>query len=290
MKYTGRSYDKEYNAMIERVLHEGQFDYDPRAVYKSDKAPAHALSIFNHEIKITPDMVPLLFSKKVLVKKAIEEILWIWQKRSNVVKDLQDLDNHIWDDWKQEDGTIGKAYGYQLAKLVDDTGMNQVDNLIHNLKHNPDSRRHIVTLWNVEEGHEMALKPCVYETHWVVLGNKLHLKVYIRSNDLSLGQPFNSFQYFVLHKLIANEVGIEPGEIIFSITIPHIYDRHIITIKEQLRRFKRLNEVDPVSDKMITVEIDDVGFYDFSWDNIKIYNYERFGNEPLKRYHFEIAE
>lgn len=185
MKYVGTSYDKQYIELCERILNEGEFDKNPRPHY-DDGSPAYAKSIFNHEIKITPNQVPVLFSKKVYLKKAIEEILWIWQQRSNKVDDLKRLNNHIWDEWELDDGTIGKAYGYQLSKKVDDTNLNQVDHLIHNLKTNPESRRHIVTLWNVEEGHEMALKPCVYETQWVVLNEKLNLKVLIRSNDIAL--------------------------------------------------------------------------------------------------------
>lgn len=185
MKYTGISYDKQYIELCERILNEGVKDNQPRPHYE-DGTPAHAYSVFNHEIKINKNQVPVLFSKKVYLKKAIEEILWIWQQKSNKVSDLQKLNNHIWDEWKQKDGTIGKAYGYQLRKKVDNTNLNQVDNLIHKLKTDPESRRHIVTLWNIEDGHEMALKPCVYETQWVVMNNELHLKVLIRSNDIAL--------------------------------------------------------------------------------------------------------
>lgn len=288
MKFIGRSYDRAYNALCERIMAEGVMDVNPRPHY-ADGTPAHALSIFNHEIRITPDMVPLLLSKKVFLKKAVEEILWIWQKRSNHVGDLQALGNHIWDEWSKADGTIGKAYGYQLAKTVDDTGMNQVDHLIHRLKTDPESRRHIVTLWNIEEGHEMVLKPCVYETHWVVIGKRLHLKVYIRSSDTTLGEPFNVIQYYILHKLIAREVGIEAGDVIFSITIPHIYDRHIEGLRDQLDRFYRLDKVEHADDRILTLELDDVPFYEFSYDNVHIHGYDSFGGEPLKRYEFEKA-
>lgn len=289
MKYTGISYDKQYIELCERILNEGVKDNQPRPHYE-DGTPAHAYSVFNHEIKINKNQVPVLFSKKVYLKKAIEEILWIWQQKSNKVSDLQKLNNHIWDEWEQKDGTIGKAYGYQLRKKVDNTNLNQVDNLIHRLKTDPESRRHIVTLWNVEEGHEMALKPCVYETQWVVINNELHLKVLIRSNDVVLGQPFNVIQYWFLHKMIAKEVGIEPGDIIFSITIPHIYDRHVNTIKDQINQFKQYNEEDPVDNKFVTIDInDDASFYNVSFDDLTIIGYDRFNNQSLQKYQFEIA-
>lgn len=185
MKYKGRSYDKEYIELCKRILDEGVKDINPRPVY-SDGSPAYSYGVFEHEIRLSKDVVPLLFSKKVGLKHAIEEMLWIWRDRSNVVKDLQDKGIRIWDEWELEDGTIGKCYGYQLARKVDNSGLNQVDNLIKNLKEDPESRRHITTLWDISSGHEMALKPCVYETQWVVLNNQLNLKVMIRSNDIAL--------------------------------------------------------------------------------------------------------
>lgn len=288
MKLQGTSFDTQYIQLCERVLNEGHRDKDPRPRY-SDGSPAHAYSIFNHDITIEKDQVPILFSKKLYFKKAIEEILWIWQQRSHKVSDLQAKNNHIWDEWEQEDGTIGKAYGYQLAKHVDDTNRNQVDNLIYNLKNDPYSRRHIVSLWSTQEGHEMALKPCVYETQWVVINDELNLKVLIRSSDLCLGLPFNISQYWFLHKLICQEVGIEPGKIIFSIAIPHIYDRHINQIESQIDRFKQLNKIDPVDKKIVSIDVDDVSFDNISWDNIRLSGYNQFGNEPLKNYRFEVA-
>lgn len=290
MKLQGTSFDKQYIDMCKKILDEGIMDNDPRPVYEDGK-PAHALSIFNYDIVINENQVPVLFSKRLYFKKAIEEILWIWQQRSNHVEDLEAKDNYIWSNWKSYDnGTIGKAYGYQLAKTVDDTGRNQVDNLIYNLKHNPESRRHIVTLWNIQEGHEMALKPCVYETQWVVINNKLNLKVLIRSNDVALGNCFNVIQYWLLHRLICKEVGLDIGKIVFSIAIPHIYDRHIDTIKDQINRFEKLNKIDPVDNKIVNVNIDnESSFNTFTWNDLSIENYDSFGNEPLKSYKYEIA-
>lgn len=290
MKYTGTSYDKQYLELCKRIIEEGEYDTNPRPKY-ADGEPAYVKSVFHHTFKFTPTDIPLLFSKKVFVRQAIEELIWIWQKRSNVVQELKDKNVHIWDAWESEDGTIQRAYGYQLAQEVGHTGRNQVDNLIYNLKNNPESRRHIVTLWNVEDIDDMALTPCVYQTQWVVIGGKLNLEVTVRSNDICLGNPFNCIQYNVLHKLIANEVGLPIGDMMFTMVVPHLYDRHIHTIKEQMSRFDLLNSVDPVDKKEITMEIDDVGFYDFTIDNINIAGYDGFGfeNEPLKKFKFEVG-
>lgn len=288
MIYKGKSYDWQYLDLCERIMQYGSLDSNPRPKYV-DGTPAHTISVFFHTFTFTPNDIPLLFSKKVFVRQAIEEILWIWRDRSNIVQDLQDKKVHVWDEWQDENGTIGKAYGYQLAQEVGHTGFNQVDNLIHNLKTNPESRRHIVHLWNVKEIDEMELTPCIWQTQWIVQDNKLHLEVMARSNDMALGNPFNCIQYWVLHKLIAQEVGIEAGNIVFVMTIPHLYDRHQRTIAKQADRFYEINGVENVNDKEITVEIDDVGFYDFTMDNIRISGYDEFGGEPLKKYSFEVG-
>lgn len=555
--YKGKSYDNQYIELCNRIIEEGTLDSNPRPKY-ADGTPAHVKSVFFHTFKFTPNDIPLLFSKQVYIRQAIEEILWIWQQRSNVVKDLQDKNVHIWDawthyhrkkglvfveprehkgmhngkgldnshhkelvkdiietreskesgkfnvlsknsktrrytiqfidtgyitevsqsqvsvgdvkdwyrrsvcglgyyghynkksvkealgkhhrkwvrtwknmitrcshkyrnQWKEYDdvyvssefqccetflewvidnishdkrllgtlqldkdyygskvyspttctlltpyentslcvedwfvykdelflsendfaryiekrtegllkirgngktsdalrtiirsgarkgefkviksnklvdgklarfslcweGTIGKAYGYQLAQEVGHTGRNQVDNLIYNLKHNPESRRHIISLWNVEDIDDMQLTPCVWQSQWVVQDGKLHVEVMARSNDIALGNPFNCIQYWVLHKLIANECGLEAGDMMFVMTTPHLYDRHIDTIKEQCNTFESLT-----GNNEIEIEIDDVGFYDFTIDNIRVKNYKEYGGKKLPKYKFEVG-
>lgn len=185
VKIKGRSYDKEYIEQVEWLNNQGVWDNSPRTVY-ADGETAYSKRGFDYTIRIPQGVIPVLLSKRLYFKDAVKELLWIWQQRSNVVKDLQDVGSKVWDEWSVGDGTIGNAYGAQLAREVDDTGMNQVDNLIHKLKTDRDSRRHIVTLWDISSGHEMALKPCVYETQWVVLDNELYLKVISRSTDSAL--------------------------------------------------------------------------------------------------------
>ena len=565
MIYKGKGYDEQYFNLCRRIINEGSFDSNPRPKYE-DGTPAHVKSVFYHTFKFTPNDIPLLFSKQVYVRQAIEEMLWIWQKRSNVVKDLQDKKVYIWDEWSKSNrehkleyvapreykgmhngigiennhykelisdfietkesissgkfnviskewrtqraviqfvetgyitevsssqisvgdakdwykrtcqglgyygnykkdsikkalgkyfnrwvmtwknmitrcshkynsqwkeyddvyvssefqccetflewvidnapmekeklgilqldkdyygskvyspetcilltpyentglthskwylykgqlsltkkgfarriseltnGVIGltpkgktsttldtfiregiergdvevvdskelvngklprfclewdesilKAYGYQLAQEVGHTGRNQVDNLIYNLKHNPESRRHVISLWNVADIDDMALTPCVWQSQWVVQNGKLHVEVMARSTDVALGLPFNVAQYWVLHKLIANEVGLEAGDMVFVMTTPHIYDRHIETIAKQMHEYGNSQLTMLFSDNKqsaIEIEIDNVGFYDFTMDNIRISGYDEFGGEPLKKYSFEVG-
>lgn len=291
MKFIGKGYDEQYFDLCRRIINEGSFDSNPRPKY-ADGKPAHVKSVFHHTLKFTPNDIPLLFSKQVYIRQAVEEILWIWQKQSNIVQDLKDKNVHIWNEWEMEDGTIGKAYGYQLAQEVGHTGRNQVDNLIHNLKTNPESRRHVVHLWNVADIDNMALTPCVFLTQWIVIDGKLNLEVVIRSNDIALGGPFNYPQYWILHKLICNEVGLDYGDVIFTITTPHLYDRHIPTIKNQNNTYRLLEMHmlrSGVKKSPIEIEIDDVGFYDFTMENIRVKNYDSFGGEPLKKYKFEVG-
>lgn len=288
MIFKGKSYDKMYLNLCEDVINNGYSDSNPRAKYK-DGESSTCKSLFVKELVLTPNDIPVLFSKKLYFRQAIEEILWIWQKRSIVVKDLQDKKVHIWDDWKKKDGTIGKAYGYQLDKKVFNSDLNQVDYLIKELKNNPDSRRHITQLWNVDDLHDMALTPCVYETHWFVRNGVLDCKVTIRSNDLALGNPFNVFQYWILHKLIANECNLGFGNVIFSIDIPHVYTRHINTLKNQIERFNEINKIDPVDLKNVTIKIADKPFYDIKTEDIEVIDYNTFGGEPLKKFHFDVA-
>ena len=291
MIYKGNGYDEQYFNLCRRIINEGVLDSNPRPKYE-DGTPAHVKSVFYHTFKFTPNDIPLLFSKQVYVRQAIEELLWIWQKKSNVVKDLQDKKVYIWDEWQDEKGTIGKAYGYQLAQEVGRTGRNQVDNLIYNLKNNPESRRHIISLWNVDDIDDMMLTPCVWQSQWVVQNGKLHVEIMARSTDVALGLPFNVAQYWVLHKLIANEVGLEAGDMVFVMTTPHIYDRHIETIAKQMHEYGNSQLTMLFSDNKqsaIEIEIDNVGFYDFTMDNIKISGYDEFGGEPLKKYSFEVG-
>lgn len=231
-------FDLVYSQLVRQVINEGVAQ-DPSTVraHYADGKPAPTISVEGVSFAITPEMgVPILQSKFVGHKWALTEIEWIWQEMSNDVAWLNDRGVTIWDEWKQEDGTIGKAYGWQLGhkkRSVEDYEMNQVEYVIHQLKHNPSSRRIMTTLWDVEDLDDMSLEPCVWATHWTVQEDKLNLHVKQRSADIALGLPYNVLQYHALHALMAEEVGLELGTMYWNIDNAHIYDRHIETIKEQ---------------------------------------------------------
>lgn len=281
--------DEQYKRVVLHTIEDGYSDENEkvRTVW-ADGSPAHTLSTIGHSMRFDNSQVPILTSKRVAWRTAIKELLWIWQMKSNRVQDLRDMGVKIWDEWELPDGTIGKAYGYQLKKnnrlydvsktnveLLDRNNiklvggafkLDQVDYLLHELCNNPSSRRHITTLWNPDELDEMSLTPCVYETQWHVKNNKLHLEVRCRSNDLALGNPFNVFQYNVLQRMIAQVLGYELGEYIYHIGDAHVYSRHIEGLKEQLNR-----ESFEAPTLWINPEVKN--FYDFTIDDFKLIDY-----------------
>ncbi|MGV4321346.1 thymidylate synthase [Bacillus mojavensis] len=279
--------DIEYGKVIRSIYNHGVWDtgQEVRGKY-ADGTPAHTISWFGYQMRFDNSEVPILTTKQVYWKTAIKELLWIWQKKSNVVQDLRDMGVKIWNEWEREDGTIGKAYGFQLGKknriitgdirggkdgqvLFHDWSISadQVDYLLHQLKNNPASRRHITTLWNPDDLDDMSLTPCVYETQWHVKGGKLHLEVRCRSNDMSLGNPFNVFQYNVLQRMIAQVTGLELGEYIYHIGDAHIYDRHLDRVLRQIRRRT-------YSAPKLIINPEVKNFYDFTIDDFQLVDYE----------------
>jgi thymidylate synthase len=267
--------DIQYNKVLFDILQEGVSDVgeNVRTVW-ADGTPAYTKSVISRQFRFDNSEVPILTTKKVAWKTAIKELLWIWQMKSNVVQELRDMGVKIWNEWERADGTIGRAYGYQLGKknrLIKVNGfevmVDQVDYLIHQLMTNPSSRRHITMLWNPDELDFMSLTPCVYETQWYVRGNKLHLEVRARSNDMALGNPFNVFQYNVLQRMIAQVCGYELGEYIFNMGDAHIYDRHEKPLQQQI-----FNERFEAPTLWINPEI--TNFYDFTIDDFKLIDYK----------------
>ena len=205
------------------------------------------------------------------VKRAIDEILWIWQKKSNKVSDLN---SHIWDQWAGSDGTIGKAYGYQLAKKYDFKtkdgiiNMDQVDYVLYLLKNNPSSRRIMTNIFNFEDLKDMNLEPCAYGTQWLVKEGKLHLILNQRSQDMLTANGWNTMQYAALLCMFAQCSGLEVGTLTHNIGDCHIYDRHIPLVK-------KLIEATPmdVSPKLI-IKNDTKNFYDFKVEDFEIQGYD----------------
>ena len=205
------------------------------------------------------------------VMRAIDEILWIWQKKSN---NVNDLNSHIWDQWAGEDGTIGKAYGYQMAKKYDfktKNGimkMDQVDFVLNLLKNDTSSRRIMTNIFNFEDLKDMNLEPCAYGTQWLVKGGKLHLILNQRSQDMLAANGWNTMQYAALLCMFAQCTGLEVGTLTHNIGDCHIYDRHIPLIK-------KLIEAEPmdVSPKLV-IKNDTKDFYDFKVEDFEIQGYD----------------
>ena len=219
------------------------------------------------------------------VKRAIDEVLWIWQKKSN---NISDLNSHIWDQWAREDGTIGKAYGYQMGKKYDFKTkegiqkMDQVDFVLYLLKNDPSSRRIMTNIFNHEELKDMALEPCVYGTQWLVKDGKLHLILNQRSQDMLAAHGWNTMQYAALQCMFAQVAGLEPGTLTHNIGDCHIYDRHIPLVKKLIEA-----EAMDVSPKLV-INNPTKNFYEFKVEDFEIQDYDY--NKEIKLGKIPVAE
>ncbi|MDE6026438.1 MAG: thymidylate synthase [Lachnospiraceae bacterium] len=208
---------------------------------------------------------PAITLRRTYIKSAIDELLWIWQKKSNNTRDLK---THIWDAWADEDGSIGKAYGYQLGvkHKYKEGMMDQVDRVIYDLKNNPYSRRIITNIYVHQDLNEMNLYPCAYSMTFNVTGNKLNAILNQRSQDVLTANNWNVVQYAVLVHMFAQVTGYEPGELVHVIADAHIYDRHIPIVKELISR-----QTYPAPKFSMNPDIKD--FYEFTTDDFVIENY-----------------
>ncbi len=238
-----------------------------RAVWESDGAPAHTIKKFGVVNRYNlQDEFPALTLRPTPVKNCVDELLWIWQKKSNRIADLK---SHIWDAWADETGTIGKAYGYQLGvKYKFAQGeMDQVDNVLWQLKNAPYSRRIMTNIYNFADLSEMGLEPCAYSMTFNVTGNKLNAILNQRSQDILVANNWNVFQYAILTMMFAQVSGLEPGEFVHMIADAHIYDRHVPIVKEMIER-----PTFPAPKVTLNPEIKN--FYDFTVDDVIVENYQ----------------
>lgn len=209
---------------------------------------------------------PALTLRRTAFKSAVDEILWIWQKKSN---NIHELKSHIWDEWADADGSIGKAYGYQLGvkHQYKEGMMDQVDRVLFDLKENPYSRRIMTNIYVHQDLHEMNLYPCAYSMTFNVTDDKLNAVLNQRSQDILTANNWNVVQYAVLLHMIAQVSGLKAGELVHVIADAHIYDRHIPLVKELISR-----ETYPAPDFWINPEIKN--FYDFTTDDVRLDNYQ----------------
>ena len=209
---------------------------------------------------------PILTIRRTFWKSAIDELLWIWQAKSNNVHELR---TRVWDAWADENGSIGKSYGYQLGVKhhYPEGDMDQVDKVLWDLKNNPGSRRIMTNIYNFEDLSEMALYPCAYSMTFNVTGNRLNAILNQRSQDMLAANNWNVVQYSVLTMMMAQVSGFEPGEFVHVIADCHIYDRHIPAVEEIIK-----NEPKPAPKFIIDPDVKD--FYAFTRDSFRMEGYE----------------
>ena len=209
---------------------------------------------------------PVITLRRTYFKSAVDELLWIWQKKSNNVHDLK---SHIWDSWADETGSIGKAYGYQLVVKhhYKEGDFDQVDRILYDLKHNPLSRRIMSNIYNHHDLSEMHLYPCAYSMTFNVSGDTLNGILNQRSQDMLTANSWNVCQYAVLMHMFAQANGLKVGELVHVIADAHIYDRHIPMVEELLKK-------EPLPGPTLWVDPEIKDFYQFTTDSFKLENYQ----------------
>ncbi|WP_028612012.1 thymidylate synthase [Paenibacillus harenae] len=262
--------DEIYKNLVQDILKHGIWDKEQavRTVW-ADGTPAYTKSVICKQVSYDNTEVPILTTKRVPWKSAIHELLWFYVKRTSDCAYLDQNKVTIWKEWTNDSNNIGKAYGYQLGKPVMINGKmtNQVHHLIDQLKNNPASRRHVISLWDIDELDQMELYPCVWNNQWIVKQGRLYLIVNARSNDIGLGNPFNVFQYYVLQRMIAQITGYQLGTLTFNLNDAHIYERHMEPLQEQITK-----DSYPAPEFWINPEINDID--DFTIDDFKLIDYQ----------------
>ena len=250
------------------IMENGTWDTDLTVrPHWEDGTPAHTVKKFCivNRYDLSKEF-PILTVRKTAFKSCIDEILWIWQKKSNNVHDLH---SHIWDSWADESGSIGKAYGYQLGvkHKYKEGEFDQVDRVLYDLKNNPASRRIMTNIFVHADLNEMHLYPCAYSMTFNVTGDKLNGILNQRSNDMLTANNWNVVQYSVLLMMLAQVSGFKPGEFVHVIADAHIYDRHIPLVQEMMK-----NPRYPAPKFIMNKDIKN--FYDFTVDDFALENYE----------------
>lgn len=250
------------------ILENGWWDTEVSVRPKwEDGTPAHTVKKFcivnRYDLK---KEFPVITIRKTFFSSAVDELLWIWQKKSNNVHDLK---SHIWDAWADESGSIGKAYGYQLGvkHKYAEGEFDQVDRVLYDLSHNPQSRRIMTNIYTFADLHEMNLYPCAYSMTFNVSGKTLNGILNQRSQDMVVANNWNVVQYSVLLKMLAQVSGLEAGELVHVIADAHIYDRHIPALERMLE-----NPQYDAPEFFLNPEVKN--FYDFKAEDARLENYQ----------------
>ena len=275
MSYADQVFIQNVKDILEHGVSDEGMDVRPRW---EDGTPAHTIKKFcivnRYDLR---EEFPIITVRKTFIKSAIDELLWIWQKKSNNIKDLK---SGIWNSWADENGSIGKAYGYQLGvkHKYAEGEFDQVDRVLYDLKHNPQSRRIMTNIYNHHDLSEMGLYPCAYSMTFNVSGNTLNGILNQRSQDMLTANNWNVAQYSVLMHMMAQVSGLEVGELVHVIADAHIYDRHIPIVEEIIK-----NEQHPAPKFVMNPDVKD--FYEFRVEDFKLENYVACD----KKYKIEVA-
>ena len=251
---------KQYLELLEHVLHHG--------TSKEDRTGTGTRSVFGWQMRFNlNEGFPLLTTKKVHTKSIFHELLWFLKGETNILY-LREHGVSIWDEWADEQGELGPVYGSQWRSWItaDGRSIDQITNLIDGIKNNPDSRRHIVSAWNVGEVDKMALPPCHSLFQLYVADNKLSCQLYQRSADIFLGVPFNTASYALLTMMIAQVTQLELGDFVHTLGDAHLYDNHVDQAKEQLSRKPR-----PLPTVQLNPAVTSV--FDFTYDDFEVVDY-----------------
>ena len=264
MNYADKVFIDNCNDILQNGFWDTELEVRPKW---EDGTPAHTVKKFGlvNRYDLSREF-PLQTIRKINFKAAIDELLWIWQKKSNKISELN---SKIWDAWADENGTIGKAYGYQLGLKhhYPEGDFDQVDRVLYDLKHNPQSRRILTNIYNFADLHEMGLYPCAYSMTFNVSGDTLNAILNQRSNDMLVANNWNVAQYAALLMMFAQVSGLKAGTLMHVIADAHIYDRHVPIVKELMER-------KGFAAAKVTLDPSVKNFYDFTVDSFQVEGYE----------------
>ena len=260
---------KQYLDLLDRILTEG--------VQKGDRTGTGTISVFGHQMRFDlADGFPLLTTKKLHLKSIIHELLWFLNGDTNV-KYLQDNGVRIWNEWADENGDLGHIYGYQWRSWPDYDGghIDQISQVVDEIRHNPNSRRMVVSSWNVADIKNMNLPPCHAFFQFYVADGRLSLQLYQRSADTFLGVPFNIASYALLLQMMAQVTGLQPGEFIHTTGDTHLYLDHLEQARLQLTRQPK-----PLPRMIINPDVKDI--FSFRYEDFQLEGYDPWPHIPAK--------
>ena len=260
--------DQVFARVCRDIIDNGFWDTDLQVrPHWEDGTPAHTVKKFGvvNRYDLSKEF-PIMTLRRTYFKSCVDELLWIWQKKSN---DIHDLHSHVWDSWADENGTIGKAYGYQLAQKhqYSDGWFDQVDRVLKDLKENPASRRMVTSIFNHQDLHAMGLYPCAWSMTFNVTGDTLNAILNQRSQDMLAASNWNVCQYAILVHMMAQVSGLKAGELVHVIADCHIYDRHVPQVERILTR-------EPRPAPKLIIDPDVKNFYDFTVDSFRLEGYD----------------